>query len=245
MAHGQPDFGMYAAKTIVGSLADMAELAIRLGSIVNYDRRGDVIFLEDYDTPISKFDDISAAGGAVALDSEIVLSGSQALKFTTGAIAAQDATARHIVPVFGGGRHGLKTSISLFELTDYVSYYRIWGAIEDGAFQHFFGVRINPNAHTIEYNDETNNWVPFETALYLDTDYLLCFHNIKFVVDLSTGYYVRLMINDVEWDMSAYRYWRDPLLTIATLLVSFMIYNGTNDVLTCWQDNFIYTINEP
>uniref|UniRef100_A0A6M3LZR8 Uncharacterized protein n=1 Tax=viral metagenome TaxID=1070528 RepID=A0A6M3LZR8_9ZZZZ len=52
MSHGQPDFGAYAAKVTVGSLADMAELAARLGSIVTLDRRGDVIFFDDFEAPI-------------------------------------------------------------------------------------------------------------------------------------------------------------------------------------------------
>ncbi|GAI56753.1 unnamed protein product, partial [marine sediment metagenome] len=55
MAHGQPDFGMYQIAKTIYRLADMGELAVRLGSIVTHDRRGDVIWMDNFDSGIAKW----------------------------------------------------------------------------------------------------------------------------------------------------------------------------------------------
>ncbi|GAH95398.1 unnamed protein product, partial [marine sediment metagenome] len=39
---GQPDYAALAPKEIAASISDMGEVAARLGSIVTYDKRGDV-----------------------------------------------------------------------------------------------------------------------------------------------------------------------------------------------------------
>lgn len=43
MPHGTPDYGVTAPKGTTYTLQDLAELAVRLGSPMNFDRRGDVI----------------------------------------------------------------------------------------------------------------------------------------------------------------------------------------------------------
>ena len=51
--YGLPDYGMYAALENMGNLVDYGELATRLGSIVSFNREGNVIFWDDFEkTPI-------------------------------------------------------------------------------------------------------------------------------------------------------------------------------------------------
>jgi len=54
MAHGTPDWGVTASKKTIYSLHDMGELAVRLGSIVSFDRRGDVIFSDSFQNGLGK-----------------------------------------------------------------------------------------------------------------------------------------------------------------------------------------------
>ena len=49
MPRGQADFGQYAVKEVSASISDMGEVAARLGSIDIYDKRGDVVFFDNFE----------------------------------------------------------------------------------------------------------------------------------------------------------------------------------------------------
>ena len=55
MAHGHPDYGGAAPLATVYTLQDLAELAARLGSIDVFDRRGNVLLLDDFESGIKKW----------------------------------------------------------------------------------------------------------------------------------------------------------------------------------------------
>jgi len=55
VAHGTPDWGVTAGARTVYQMTDLGELAVRLGSIVTHDRRGDVIFLEDFEEGMGRW----------------------------------------------------------------------------------------------------------------------------------------------------------------------------------------------
>jgi len=56
MAHGFPDWGEYAPQSEVEKSLDVAELAARLGSPCLYDRRGTVIFMDNFSTGINRWE---------------------------------------------------------------------------------------------------------------------------------------------------------------------------------------------
>jgi len=245
MVHGMPDYGIYASKSTVVALEDMAELAARLGGVVTYDRRGDVIFIDDYEAPIKKFREDSAVNCGVKLDSQYAFSGAQsALLYTDGTIN-RFANLIHTISPFVLGRHGIKISVSPYELASYDGYYEIEAYYYSGAHELYWGVRIYPYTSIIKYMNESKNYVEFEDALDLSTYYETFFHNIKLVVDLDTGKYVRLMIDAVEWDMTAYSCSKLASALASVCEVSFKIMDLEGHAHQCWQDDFIYTINEP
>ncbi|GAI87669.1 unnamed protein product, partial [marine sediment metagenome] len=112
MAHGQPDFGMYAAKETVASLADVGELAARLGSIVAQDRRGDVIFLEDFEAPILNWTGAGPDHGEVQrLYPDAACMGSQCVYLQTGATAEDYSDVIHRIQVTPNQRYGVEARI--------------------------------------------------------------------------------------------------------------------------------------
>ena len=52
MGHGYPDYGTQGPVSTVHSIQDLGELAVRLGSIVTFDRRGNVLWLDGFDSGI-------------------------------------------------------------------------------------------------------------------------------------------------------------------------------------------------
>ncbi|GAH83946.1 unnamed protein product, partial [marine sediment metagenome] len=84
MPRGQPDFGMYASASTIGSVSDLAELAVRLGSINIFDRRGKVIDFDDFED-VRKGWEFELLGGATAVRASTApKSGSQHWILTTG-----------------------------------------------------------------------------------------------------------------------------------------------------------------
>ncbi|GAH29279.1 unnamed protein product, partial [marine sediment metagenome] len=52
--HGKPDWGLQLKKTVY-TFDDLSELAVRLGSISQFDRRGDVIFQDSFEYGLGKW----------------------------------------------------------------------------------------------------------------------------------------------------------------------------------------------
>ena len=49
MTHGVQDFGASSGQNSTYGLTDLGELAVRLGSPVSFDRRGDVVMMETFE----------------------------------------------------------------------------------------------------------------------------------------------------------------------------------------------------
>ena len=242
MAHGQPDFGMYAAKEVVGSMADNAELAARLASINTYDRRGDVVYLDDFESPVISWEIGLGAGVVIIPDSTSVKSGSQALKLTLGAVPGGNALIRKWLHELGNLRVGAEIGFSVpqdtyaFEI--HILYY-------DGTFVYTGRATVDFNAEELTVWDRTLGEKVVATGLKF---YSLnhAYHVIKLVCDFKKEKFVRVLLNQSEYDISAYTVDRggsgnEPMVCAYISLVD----NGDGDVASIWIDDFILTENEP
>ncbi|GAJ22875.1 unnamed protein product, partial [marine sediment metagenome] len=162
MPRGQPDYGGHAAKEITGSLSDMAELATRLGSIVTFDRRGDVAFLDDYESGIEKWVESHAEGtewGTVGLSARAAESGSFSTKLVTKGTVDGYAQVIYTLPYWNpiNGRLGVEIKFTLpsnlmrFDMSLFIQSWEgyIWAGVEydswdkvlkiyvDGAYEEF------------------------------------------------------------------------------------------------------------
>ncbi|MBA7692260.1 hypothetical protein ES703_100823 [subsurface metagenome] len=118
MPRGQPDFGQYQQKTVGATLADMGDLAVRLGSIVEYDRRGDIVLLDDFESPVLSWATTLASPLAfMRLDSTNVKSGAQALQIRTDNIASDALYAYKALSTLGTLRLGAEISFSYLTAT--------------------------------------------------------------------------------------------------------------------------------
>lgn len=82
MVRGQKDSGV---SNIVSRVDDMGELAVRLGSVSTFDRRGHVIFADDFEEPVFKWVGMVVGSGSMRLDSSYPNSGAQCVELTTSA----------------------------------------------------------------------------------------------------------------------------------------------------------------
>jgi len=245
MVHGAPDYGIYHPKSTVAALEDLAEAVVRLGGISTFDRRGDVVYCDDYESPIERFRKWSSGGCSVNLDSQYAHSKAQSALFSTGGVATDYCVIYHYLPPYPQGKHGIKISTLFYEMVANASYYRLYSEHWNGAFQCRWGLEIDPKNKKLYYNDADFARAEFEDDFTFRTDLAAWWNNIKLVADLTTGKYVRLLINNREWDMSAYSFRRVASTTAARCRAVFVLYDEGGHAFTCWQDDFVYTINEP
>lgn len=240
MAHGAPDFGMYAPKTTVGSLADMAELAARLDSVVTHDRRGDVIHIDDFEGNEGKWEaNGTGVDRALALSAETARSGMCSLKLTTGNLANNymEAIGYLAYPVFG--KIGYEISYTHNgSLKEYLWTFRLY----DGTNYYDAIIRYT-QATTILEIDDNGAWRTLQTRSFMSTHYL--FNTLKVVIDYNAKKYVRLITNDKEYDISAFSL--SPTGSGVPPHIRVFI-RGTTSVNfnhSTYLDDFILTQNEP
>jgi len=245
MVHGAPDFGIYAPKSTVVALEDLAEAVARLGGIATFDRRGDVIYCDDYESPIERFSKWSSIALGVRLDTQFAHSGAQSVLLSTGGVIDQSAIVYHPIPVYPQSKHGIKITASLYKMYQNASYYYLYADHFDGATRCYWGWKIHPKEEKLYYLDADSIFQEFQAGFKWKGDKEYWFHNIKLVADLVTGKYVRFLINNSEWDMSAYSFKRVASTLAPRSLMQMGIYDEVGFAFTCWQDDFVYTINEP
>jgi hypothetical protein len=242
MVRGQPDFGASSPKTAGAGLSDIGELAARLGSIVTWDRRGDVEYLDDFESPTIKWYLMEAGTASVGeLSPTTSRSGSQSLKCTVGVLAGNLVGIVRYFPIIELQREGFELSFAVID-PELKLEMMCWHY--DGTTQKKAGLKIEFDDGKLYYFNSAGGWTNFATYYALDGGAYL-FSTAKLVVDFKESKYVRLIINDTEYDLSAYATDDDPSATIPEVYVDARMIATENGTFTAYIDDFIFTGNEP
>lgn len=242
MAHGQPDFGMYGQKTTVFALSDMAELAARLGSIVTFDRRGDVVWLDDFLYDMNNWTLVnSSSETATWVTTESLYSGhSVKLLANTDPTTLVGIIRKNPLPV--DTRIGIEFA---FLPNANVQRVRLLITLYDGATSYSVDVYITLNAQTITYYDDGGNYVVLASGVKLIQDGT-CWHFFKLVLDLETKAHVRLLVDNVEYSMAGLGIKSAASASTPTLEVTVeQVANNAAAGPACYVTNIICTQNEP
>lgn len=224
------------------AMMDLGELAARLGSLVTFDRRGNVVFLEDFEGG-TLFWTASGGpgGGSAALSTTWGKTGSQSCALTAGAGALGQARIyrEFYIPVVG--LTGIESSFTVDADTDYVlmimRYY-------DGSGYKSGGLRYDRANTKIEYKNSSNAWTDLITSYELNTT-TAQFNTWKLVLDLANTEYERALINDNEEDMEGIALYDTGTGGTEHLYVNIRHDSAHADAKTIYIDNVILTINEP
>ena len=244
MAHGAPDYGVSASKSTVYSLQDMAELAARLGSIVTFDRRGDVIWFDDFEDGIGKWSlDGLGTGNAQEWSSVTSRSRGFSLKLTCGSDNLMLAVAWRLFAFPTLSKHGFEFSFS-YPDEDQVKSISIWVAIYDGVNILEAELAYEREPKTLKYYGANYDYVNLRTDLSLYGDETLT-HTFKLVLDPIKKEYVRAIVNERTYDLSGngMPYWADDRTPRVEVLIGLLGVAGVNCI--AYIDDFIFTQNEP
>lgn len=219
-----------------------AELAARLGSIVTYDRRGDVLWLEDFESGISRVEtSTSGTGAAVEWSAERALRGGFSCKLTAGSDSDRYVQIKGYLPFPALSRLGYEAATSLdanMESTEaYIDIYT-------GTLKLQWGFRFTTASTNVDLITLGGTWANIYTGeLPYYSDYL--FNLSKLVIDTNTAKYDRMVTGPITMDLSAVpcNYSIDTTAMHLELSYKMVGVAGTNSV--CYLDSIIMTQNEP
>lgn len=242
MAHGAKDCSNVLMPTQAYRLDDLGELAVRLGSIVTYNRAGMVLLLDGFETGLNAWTiGTYGVGSSVVLTSDKAYNGGACVLMDSGTGANPIAQMIRFTPVRVPTRMG----------------FQVFFSPDNDLYTMGIGIISNriPTARTflVEYKHSTGEllyyrpgpgWTVFASMgeQYFDND---DWHNIKMIIDTETGEYVRCYFDDKVYDMSGFlpytEDWaRGPMEYIVLTTWGTALLAGVNYV-----DNVVVTFNEP
>jgi hypothetical protein len=221
---------------IAGQDISQAELAVRNGSIHSFDRRGDIVWSDDFEENIKKWILVS---GTAALTTDYAKNGASSCALAN--IAGVGAVGRidRYLSYPNLSRYGFEISFTQpsANVADYFMYLSL-----------YTGTRLYEA--TLFYVVATGVLSVRTPAGYvaLGTIPLLAgndvFNVVKMVADFNTKRYVRVILNNNQFEIPNYDIYNVAAVTVPYMLVSFL--HETNDALvhTSYLDNAIVTMNE-
>lgn len=247
---GLPDYSAAAPIGQVGkpttyTLSDMAELAARLGSIDTFDRRGDWVWGDNFEDNINKWE-LSApgTGASIALSGEAARNGVSSAKLIVGEEDGSISRLRKFLPLPVDSKIGFEISFSSDTRLESIEIRVVFWT---GTTTNEARFRYTPGAGSRPLELWSGGWVTFATVATQLRESTLLFHTVKLVIDTSTGQYIRLILDDLEYDISAYSYDSTSLVFAAYLEWWIQVEGdsglGVNAV--CHLDDAIITQNEP
>lgn len=242
MPHGTPDWGSGSPQTTVYAINDMAELAVRLGSPAIQDRRGNVVFMEDFEKGVGIWSTVtSGTGSEVKLVVGYGMRGRVSARLTCGSTAgAYAALYRRIEPVVPS-LVGLEASLDLLQGDEEVIF-RMQS--HDGTYYSIYYLKYDHGTGKLYVRDETQTYQEIGDigTPSASTSTML---TIKLVVDMVNYRYYRVIVSGREYDASAIDTYKSSSSYAFLTDVFIGNYRDTASSRTVVVDNVIVTQNEP
>jgi len=241
MARGAPDDSNVKVGTDVFRLDDLAELAVRLGSIVTYNRYGSVLMLDGFEEGKNAWNTGSAGvGGEVEITGERAYNGQVCLKMVSGTGADPHSGMNKYLPPITECRIGLQTcfgiDLNVVSVVFMIRYFL-------PPYRYHFVIRYNHLLGVLEYESADTVWVTFGECGFI-YDGSNNFHNMKMVVDMETRGYVRCSFNNVVYDMSSLVSYTSLSPNGPFLFPEMRVYGDGILSGIAYFDNVIVTYNE-
>lgn len=243
MPHGGPDWGTLGPLKTIYTLEDMAELAARLGSIVTFDRRGNVLFVEDFEGSLARCSTGASAGGSVVISNKFARYGDFSCCMTTGPDNYDQAYIGILLAYPVLSRMGIEVAWNRSD-ADKLYQFMIEFELYDGSNYWMADVAWSNDTKKWIYRRQNADFVDLSpTVDYYQSD--MPFIHAKLVVDWLNKEYVRLIVNDQVYDMAGLGLYSVPNDTPGYLIVVIRTNNAESGAAVNYIDGIIITQNEP
>jgi len=242
MPHGTPDWGLVGPKKTTYGLDDLGEHAVRLGSPVLWDRRGDVLVADAFDRGLGEWNwNYNGTGADVQLWTGENRQGAYCVNLVAGKTTNGWAGISRAIPYAVRSRIGLEASVGLDADTSNWQWAITW---RDGAWVWDARMRYDFQNQVLQYYDDAAAWQTFATGVKVRA-WSGAWSTGKLVVDLTTQEYVRALFADHEYDLSAYGIVKSTTATVVELTVSLIQFGVLGANPEGKVDSVIVTRNEP
>lgn len=241
MTHTLPDYSTrYKMTTIFGNIDD-AELAARLGSPVTFDRRGNVVWMDDFENTLNKW---GAEGNGVGNSQAVNIT--RARNKTTSVLLTCGSTVAVSSRIFKWLILPVETSIGTeisFSLGDDLDHFDFILRIYDGSNHSYCWLQIDFANSKITYYNDVGGFTDLITGITWDTTFKT-WYTIKMVCDYATGKYVRMIFGNKTVDMSTIPMRVLNSGTYPQMRLYLTAYGTAATNATMYLDDFILTQNE-
>jgi len=178
-----------------------AELAARLGSVVRYERSGQVSFIDSFECGLQHWaEQLGGTNAAVALDPRYQQSGGYSVWLKSGSTTPWQAGIYHRQGGLPVGKMGYQVSFSLGSVMDTLAFEMYF---RDGTNRHEVHMRWSDTLMKLQVYEATTGWTTIDGPK-LGFRGNRCFNTMKIVADLDTGKYVRVRLNTYQTDLSTW-----------------------------------------
>lgn len=243
MVHGSPDWwGNVPDTTVYGGL-DTGELAARMGSIVTFDRRGNIVWMDSFEHGLGPWEwSGSGANNAVNLGTEVTMHGSLAAYLHPGEEDDGEALIRHNLPFPVLGGVGFEVA---FVPQEHLKSVNIILFIYSGARRYDYQARYDHTDGTVRVCTGDDVYTLVGTPGIQGEGY----HNhciMKMVANSLTHKYERVIFNDHVYDASAQGVYSLVDTDTKRVMVAYVsVYNTGVHLFDVPIDYAIVTQNEP
>lgn len=237
-----PDFGVGEISRGNTTLIDIAELAARLGSPVNYDRQGKVVAMDTFDNGLSGWTEVSYPAAAIpTLSVEYAVRGPYCLKFATTDDSGSYSGMRRSFTFPYASRMGVEFH---FKSIGQWEYLLLTIDVYDGTNKFSLDWEFNEIDNEIIY-DYVGGANTVLAALDINRGSLAPFNAVKIVFDLVDEEYVYCRVNERYYDISRKGIPKSASSQNATIDVYPLLWETGENERAIWIDNFVITMDEP
>lgn len=228
----------------IHTLSDMGELAARLGSPITHDRRGDVIWIENFEGQFDSGRWQKSGTGDYTIEQSAITSrnGTFSCRLLTDTDEDDYCRLLRYSPYPVLGHIGLELS---FTLPLNFKYIQIEMHLYDETNIIAARIRYHLQDKKIEFVNSDNAWADLATEVnLLSHNTLSLWHTMKLVADFDNRQYTRFILDSTEYDMSDFGINAASNTTYAHLLTYIYAYNYSATA-PVYIDDVICTQNEP
>lgn len=211
------DGGFATGVDVYPTIGDLGEIAARLKSPVNFDRRGTVFHIDDFEHGAARWtNELAVDQRKTLISATTSKTGGYALKL----VPSSSVPYTHQVFCRIAYPRPSKIGIEIaFTVPEQAHYIEIHGSFYSGTELHYVKTQYDHVAHTFGYLNSGGGWTDLDSNVTLLTGDDL-FHVVKFVIDMEDDVYHRALL-----DANRYEDIDGPIQTVE---------NYTNPHLKMW-----------
>lgn len=241
MTHGAPDYSNVQKQGGVYRLDDMAELAARLGSLLAYDRRGDIYWSYGFEYGVGDWTQLAlGAGAAITLNATYFHNPPFSLNLTSGGAIGNLTRISRLFPVPYDLLMGFAVAVRPTSTTDLTEF----------NVMHYTGSVLWYTKISVNYTDGEITVTTAEEATHTITDavaYLsssFVFNHLKLVIDLNDHTLVRFGLNNASYSLAGYTMKQEASAVAERIYFDILNKNTAAESTDMFIDNIILTTNE-